>query len=92
MVHRHALEESYTLNMSGPEDSIHEEAEAERLKADQNRVEFLGTELATCFTFADLADTEYNTGDREACERSLADAEEGYSTILRFMCCTPGHC
>lgn len=77
---------SYTLNMSDPEGSrSHLKGEAVRLKTDEMRMRFLRTDLATCFTFADLAATRYKTGAREAAAQSVANAEKGYAAILRFM-------
>src|ERR1051325_7575758 len=54
-------------------------------RTDQNRVDFLRTDLDLCFTFANVAETEYGLGGREAGDRSLADAEKGYGTIQRFL-------
>ncbi len=54
-------------------------------KAEQNRLNFLLTDLALCFTFADLVRTELTMGDREAAQRVLAKAEDGYATITRFL-------
>lgn len=54
-------------------------------EAEQNRLHFLQTDLALCFTFADLVRTELGWGDREAAQRVLAKAEDGYATIERFL-------
>jgi hypothetical protein len=51
---------------------------------DLNRVDFLRTDLDLCFTFADLAKTEREIGDRAAATRILEKAETGYATILRI--------
>jgi hypothetical protein len=51
----------------------------------QSRVDFLQTDLALCFTFADLAKTEYQSGDRDAARRILEKAEIGYATIAGFL-------
>jgi hypothetical protein len=48
----------------------------------QSRVDFLQTDLALCFTFADLAKTEYQSGDRDAARSILEKAEIGYATDL----------
>ncbi len=56
-----------------------------RAKSDQDRIDFLTTDLQACFTFASVAETEHKTGHQEAAERSLADAEKGYATVLRFV-------
>jgi len=54
-------------------------------KDEQKRVDFLRTDLALCFTFADLAQTELRLGDREAAQQVLAKAEHGYATVARFL-------
>ena len=54
-------------------------------KGEQTRVDFLQTDLALCFTFADLAQTELALGDREAAPQVLAKAEHGYATVARFL-------
>jgi hypothetical protein len=54
-------------------------------KSEQNRLDFLRTDLALCFTFADVVRTELGWGDRKAAERALTKAEEGYATIARFL-------
>ena len=51
---------------------------------DQNRLDFLRADLGICFTFADLAKTEREIGDRAAAARILDKAEAGYATILRI--------
>jgi|SRR5581483_252154 hypothetical protein len=51
----------------------------------QSRVDFLQTDLALCFTFADLAKTEYQSGDRDAARSILEKAEIGYATIAGFL-------
>jgi hypothetical protein len=53
-------------------------------RTEQNRIDFLQTDLALCFTFIDLAKTELAGGDREAAMQALANAENGYATIARF--------
>jgi hypothetical protein len=54
-------------------------------KSQQNRLDFLQTDLALCFTFAHLVKTELRRGDREAAQRVLAKPEERYATISRFL-------
>ncbi len=49
------------------------------------RIDFLRTELATCFSFASIAETERKTGDHANANRSVADAEKGYATMRRFL-------
>ena len=54
-------------------------------QAQQNRIEFLKTDLALCFTFADLLETEVGMGDLEAAHRLKQNAEHGYDTIAQIL-------
>jgi hypothetical protein len=56
-----------------------------RAETEENRIDFLRTDLALCFTFIDLAQTELETGDRDAAMRVCAKAEDGYATIAGFV-------
>lgn len=56
-----------------------------RAETEQNRFEFLKNDLNICFTYADPSRTELCSGDSEAAARTLARAEEGYATIVRFL-------
>lgn len=56
-----------------------------RAKSEENRMDFLRTDLALCFTFTDLAKTEIEIGDRDAAMRVCSKAEDGYATIARFV-------
>jgi hypothetical protein len=49
------------------------------------RVKFLRKELALSFTFAFLAETKYEAGNRESAEQSLANAEKVYSEVRPFL-------
>ncbi len=74
--------------MRGASDyAIKRKAEAERLRVEsgQRHIEFLKTELDSCFTFASTAETERTVGHDEPAERSLADAEKGYATLSRLL-------
>jgi hypothetical protein len=53
--------------------------------SERNLVDFIRTDLALCFTFAHLAETELRMQDREAAQRILEKAEIGYDTIARFL-------
>ena len=55
-------------------------AETERI-----RLEFLQTDLALCFTFADLVRIELQIGDWNAARRALAVAGKGHATVARFL-------
>ncbi len=61
--------------------------ESDELRAtlDQDRLNFLRTELSLSNTLADMAATEMQIGDREAGERSMLHGEEGYATLCRFL-------
>jgi hypothetical protein len=61
------------------------ELRALRAETEENRIDFLRTDLALCFTFIDLAKTEIETGDRDTAMRVCAKAEDGYATIARFV-------
>jgi hypothetical protein len=55
-------------------------------KTEQNRAEFLKTDLKLCFTFAEIAKTELRMpSDPEAAECALQKAEDGYDTISGFL-------
>jgi hypothetical protein len=53
-------------------------------RTEENRMDFLRTDLALCFTLADVAGTELATGDREGAMTAWAKAEDGYRTIAGF--------
>jgi hypothetical protein len=52
---------------------------------EQLRLDFIRTDLGVCITFATVAETAYRMGHWEHAERTLASAEQGYSTLLRFF-------
>jgi len=54
-------------------------------ESDQHAVDFLKSELALCFTFSIVAATKYEAGNRKSAERSIAHAEEAYSTVFQFL-------
>jgi len=41
--------------------------------------------LGVCLTLADLAEIEFGLGNTEHAEQSLANAEKGYSDMLRYF-------
>jgi hypothetical protein len=49
------------------------------------QAEFLKIELETCSRSANLASMMYQGGNRNSAERTIADAEQGYATVLRFL-------
>jgi hypothetical protein len=54
------------------------------------RLDFIRTDLEVCFTFVDIVKTEYAMGNLDHAERTLAQAEKGYSTLCRLMAQTKG--
>ena len=61
--------------------------ESMRLRAEfeQTRIDLITTDLGVCLTLADIAATEYGLGNREHAEQAVAEAEKGYSDMLRFF-------
>ena len=51
----------------------------------QNRLDFIKTELALCFTFSTIAARKYETGNQESAARSMANAERAYETVIQFL-------
>ena len=54
-------------------------------------MEFLRTELASCLTFASLAETERKIGNDEHANRTIADAEKAYATMEQRFLSDPKH-
>ena len=54
-------------------------------KLNQDRVEFLRTELKTCFTFIEMARTHYQLREPAEADNDVAAAEKGYSTLHHFL-------
>ena len=54
-------------------------------ESDQHAVDFLKSELALCFSFSIVATAKYKAGNRPSAERSIAHAEEAYSTVFQFL-------
>jgi len=54
-------------------------------ESDRAQMEFLRTDLQTCFTFAEVAEAEHGRGNLDHALRSLEHAETGYATIVRLM-------
>lgn len=63
------------------------ETEQKRLavQSNRNRIEFLRTELQTCFTLIGLAETEQRSGNLEHAARSISDANKAYATVIHFL-------
>jgi len=61
------------------------EAAILQARSHENRMTFLRTDLELCSTFAGLAEKSIAAGSHEEARRQIGHAEEGYSTILRFL-------
>ena len=66
-------------------DDLHEEGLRFRDKTEKARIDFIRTDLEALFTFASIVESAYTSGHREHAERTLAAAENGYSTLLRLF-------
>jgi hypothetical protein len=64
---------------------VPEQLKVLRGETEQARYEFLQSDLAICFTFADVARTELTIGDRHGAVDALERAEKGYATIHRIQ-------
>jgi hypothetical protein len=71
----------YNLNVG---DAFHESLRL-RAETDQALLDFIRTDLGVCLTFAAVAKTSYSMGHREHAERTIAEAEKGYSDMHRFF-------
>ena len=56
-----------------------------RDESKQIRHDFITTEMELCRTFASLASTEYQIGEREAAEHRIGESEKAYGTVLRSL-------
>jgi hypothetical protein len=56
-----------------------------RDETEQRRLDFIRRELETCRTFASLAATEHQIGDREAAEHCTRESKKAYCTAIRFL-------
>lgn len=54
-------------------------------ETEKNLIDFLQTEIALSTTFADLVSTELSLEEWQAAQSALANSEEGYATIARFI-------
>jgi hypothetical protein len=54
-------------------------------EAQQLCLDFIRTEVDTCRTFATLAATEFQIGDREAAEHCTRESKKAYDTAIRFL-------
>jgi hypothetical protein len=52
---------------------------------ERSRLDFIRIDLEVCLTLASVAETKYDMGNREHAARTIASAEKGYSTLLRFF-------
>jgi hypothetical protein len=56
-----------------------------RAETDQALLDFIRTDLDLCFVFATVAETAYSMGHRAHAKRNIANAEKGYSDMLRYF-------
>lgn len=56
-----------------------------RDETEQVRLDFIRTDLQVCLTLTSVAETKYDLGNREHAARTIASAEKGYSSLLRFF-------
>jgi len=56
-----------------------------REQTEQARLDLIRTDLGVCMTFATVAETAISMGHREHAERTIANAEKGYSDMLRYF-------
>ena len=54
-------------------------------ETDQVLLDFIRTDLDLCLVFATVAETAYSMGHRAHAERNIANAEKGYSDMLRYF-------
>jgi hypothetical protein len=47
--------------------------------------DFIRTDLQVCITLTWVAETAYDSGNREHAAKAIAKAEKGYSDLLRFF-------
>jgi len=47
--------------------------------------DFMNVELALCFTFADVAETNSKIGHPDSAQSALNRAERGYATLQHFL-------
>jgi hypothetical protein len=74
-------EVAYNLHMGSPFDR-----QATLLDdAAQLCLDFIRTDLQVCLTLTSVAETAINSGNPEHSARTIATAERGYSTLLRFF-------
>jgi hypothetical protein len=56
-----------------------------RKKIGDARLDFIWSDLDVLLTFATIAEAEYRMGNREHAERTLANAEKGYTDMLSYF-------
>ena len=56
-----------------------------RAENDQALLDFIRTDLDLCLVFATVAETAYSMDHRAHAERNIANAEKGYSDMLRYF-------
>src|SRR4051794_21989253 len=66
-------------------DDVAKRIEELRAQSDQQRYEFLSSDLALCFTFADLVQTELELDHRENAQHVFESAERGHHMIRHLL-------
>ena len=67
--------------MSAPSDPY----ESLQAASNRHRVQFLKNELALCLSFSLIAARKYETGNQESAEKSMANAERAYETVVQLL-------
>ncbi len=67
--------------------NVTESAKAAKLheRAEENRFEFLKTDLAICFTYLDLAKLEFEADHWELAQQAITKTEEAYAVMRQFL-------
>jgi hypothetical protein len=74
------VDDEFPVPTSPASEALRVQAEASR-----NRIDFLQTELKLSFTLASVAEGQQERGEQQEALKSLADAETGYATMVRFL-------
>jgi hypothetical protein len=54
-------------------------------ESDRHRLNLIRNELALCFTFSTIAVRKCETENKESAERSMANAERAYETVIQLL-------
>jgi hypothetical protein len=56
-----------------------------RPKSDDPQADFFRVELALCFTFADIAETNFRNGNSESAKSAMQKAQLGLATVQGYL-------